>query len=85
MAGPARIRAVLYIAAVLGTRYAYTSKLFYERLLARGQSKMSSLGVANAQAGAFVFLCTQKSTDISTRLLYFKDGNYRAIEASNAM
>lgn len=44
--GPARIRAVLYMAAVVGTRYNPHVKAVYERLLARGKSKMSSLGAA---------------------------------------
>jgi hypothetical protein len=45
-AGPARIRAVLYMAAVVGTRYNPHVKAVYERLLARGKSKISSLGAA---------------------------------------
>jgi hypothetical protein len=45
-AGPARIRAMLYMAAVVGTRYNPHVKAVYERLLARGKSKMSSLGAA---------------------------------------
>ncbi|MEQ1742536.1 MAG: IS110 family transposase [Candidatus Nitrotoga sp.] len=45
-AGPARIRAVIYMAAVVGTRYNPHVKAVYERLLARGKSKMSSLGAA---------------------------------------
>ena len=45
-AGPARIRAVLYMASVVGTRYNPHVKAVYERLLARGKSKMSSLGAA---------------------------------------
>ena len=45
-AGPARIRAVLYMAAVVGTRYNPHVKAVYERLLARGKSKMSFFGAA---------------------------------------
>ena len=45
-AGPARIPAVLYMAAVVGTRTNPHVKVVYERLLARGKSKMSSLGAA---------------------------------------
>jgi len=41
-ADPARIRAVLYMAAVAGIRYNSHVKAVYERLLARGKSKMSS-------------------------------------------
>lgn len=45
-AGPARIRAVLYMAAVVATRYNPHVKAVYERLLARGKPKMSALGAA---------------------------------------
>lgn len=43
---PARIRAVLYMAAVVATRYNPHVKAVYERLLSRGKSKMSALGAA---------------------------------------
>ncbi len=45
-AGPARVRAVLYMAAVVAIRYNPHVKALYERLLARGKSKMSALGAA---------------------------------------
>ena len=45
-AGPARIRAVLYMAAVVATRCNPHVKAVYDRLLARGKSKMSALGAA---------------------------------------
>ena len=45
-AGPSRIRAVLYMAAVVATRCNPHVKAVYERLLARGKSKMSALGAA---------------------------------------
>jgi len=45
-AGPARIRAVLYMAAIVATRYNPHVKAVYERLIARGKSKMSALGAA---------------------------------------
>lgn len=45
-AGPARIRAVLYMAAVVAKRCNPHVKAIYERLLARGKSKMSALGAA---------------------------------------
>lgn len=45
-AGPARIRAVLYMAAVVATRCNPHIKILYDRLLARGKSKMSALGAA---------------------------------------
>lgn len=45
-AGPAHIRAVLYMAAVVATRCNPHVKAVYDRLLARGKSKMSALGAA---------------------------------------
>jgi len=45
-AGPARIRAVLYMAAIVATRYNPHVKAVYDRLIARGKSKMSALGAA---------------------------------------
>jgi transposase len=45
-AGPARIRAVLYMAAVTATRCNPHVKAVYDRLLVRGKSKMSALGAA---------------------------------------
>lgn len=45
-AGPARIRAVLYMAAIVATRCNPHVKALYDRLLARGKSKMSALGAA---------------------------------------
>ena len=43
-AGPARMRAVLYMAAVVAKRSNPHVKAVYDRLLARGKSKMSALG-----------------------------------------
>lgn len=45
-AGPARIRAILYMAAIVAIRCNPHVKALYERLLARGKSKMSALGAA---------------------------------------
>ena len=45
-AGPARIRAVLYMAAIVATKHNPHVKAVYDRLLARGKSKMSALGAA---------------------------------------
>jgi transposase len=45
-AGPARIRAVLYMAAIVGTQHNPHIKALYQRLQARGKSKMSALGAA---------------------------------------
>lgn len=45
-AGPARIRAVLYMAAVVAIRYNSHIKALYERLLERGKAKKAALGAA---------------------------------------
>jgi transposase len=45
-AGPARIRAILYMAAIVGTQYNPHIKALYQRLQGRGKSKMSALGAA---------------------------------------
>lgn len=45
-AGPAHVRAILYMAAVVAIRYNPHIKAVYERLLARGKTKMSALGAA---------------------------------------
>lgn len=45
-AGPARVRSVLYMAAVVAIRYNPHVKTLYERLLAKGKAKKSALGAA---------------------------------------
>jgi transposase len=45
-AGPARVRAVLYMAAIVGTQYNPHIKALYQRLQERGKSKKSALGAA---------------------------------------
>ena len=45
-AGPARIRAVLYMAAIVGTQHNPHIKALYRRLQAKGKTKMSALGAA---------------------------------------
>jgi transposase len=44
--GDAKTRAVLYMAAIVATRYNPDVKALYERLLARGKAKMAALGAA---------------------------------------
>lgn len=66
-AGPARVRAVLYMAAVVATRYNPHVKDLYDRLLARGKSKMSALGAAMRK---LVHLCFGV---LKTRLPYQPD------------
>jgi len=45
-AGAPRIRAALYMAAVVATRYNPHIRTLYERLLARGKAKIAALGAA---------------------------------------
>lgn len=45
-AGPARVRAVLYMAAIVGTQHNPHIKALYQRLQQRGKTKMSALGAA---------------------------------------
>lgn len=45
-AGPSRVRAILYMAAIVAIRYNPHVKVLYERLLARGKAKMAALGAA---------------------------------------
>ncbi len=45
-AGNAKVRAKLYLPAVVATRYNPDIKLQYQRLLSKGKSKMSALGAA---------------------------------------
>jgi transposase len=45
-AGPAHMRAILYMAAVVATRHNPHVKALYERLLAKGKTKMAALGAA---------------------------------------
>lgn len=44
--GPARLRALLYMPAVVAKQHNAHVKALYERLLARGKSKMSAIGAA---------------------------------------
>lgn len=44
--GPARLRAILYMAAIVAARHNPHVKALYERLLAKGKSKMAALGAA---------------------------------------
>lgn len=53
-AGPARIRAILYMAAIVGTQHNPHIKALYLRLQERGKSKMSALG---ASMRKLVHLC----------------------------
>lgn len=45
-AGPARVRGVLYMAAVVATRHNSHVKALYDRLLAKGKAKMAAIAAA---------------------------------------
>jgi transposase len=45
-AGPAKVRATLYMAAVASTQHNPHIKALYQRLLARGKAKMAAIGAA---------------------------------------
>lgn len=62
-AGPARVRAVLYMAAVVAIKYNPHVKALYTRLLARGKSKMSALGACMRKLAHLCYgvLKTQKN------------------------
>lgn len=45
-AGPARVRAMLFMAAIVAKQYNPHVKALYDRLIAKGKSKMSALGAA---------------------------------------
>jgi transposase len=65
--GPARIRGILYMAAIGATRYNPHVKALYERLLRKGKSKMSALGAAMRK---LVHLCFGV---LKTRIPYQRD------------
>jgi hypothetical protein len=63
-AGPSRIRAVLYMAAIVATKYNPHVKALFERLLA-GKSKISALGACMRKTGSPVFRCTENAKKVS--------------------
>ena len=65
-AGPARIRAVLYMAAIVATRHNPHIKALYQRLQERGKTKMSALGAAMRKLVHLCFgvLKTRKSYQV---------------------
>ncbi|WP_445083179.1 transposase [Candidatus Nitrotoga sp. HW29] len=67
-AGPARIRAVSYMAAVVSKRHnSHTSKLFMNACLLEVSPRYPPR-CRNAQADAFVLLCTHNSTAVLARV-----------------
>lgn len=63
-AGPPRIRAVLYMAAIVATKHNPHVKAIYDRLLARGKAKKAALGAAMRK---LVHLCFGV---LNTRICY---------------
>ncbi|MBV6821245.1 transposase, partial [Rahnella sp. PD12R] len=66
-AGPSDIRAKLFLAALTATRFNPHVKALYDRLLAKGKTKMSALGAAMRK---LVHLCygvlkTQQPYDVN--------------------
>jgi len=66
-AGPPRIRAVLYMAAVVATKYNPHVKAVYDRLVAKGKAKMAAIGAAMRK---LVHLCFGV---LKTRMYYQAD------------
>ncbi len=66
-AGPPKIRAVLYMAAIVATKYNPHVKAVYDRLLARGKAKKAALGAAMRK---IVHLCFGV---LNTRICYQAD------------
>jgi len=66
-AGPPRIRAILYMAAIVATKYNPHVKTVYERLVARGKAKKAALGAAMRK---LVHLCFGV---LNTRMCYQAD------------
>lgn len=66
-AGDATIRAKLYMAAITAIRYNPDVKALYERLLAKGKSKMSALGAAMRKLVHICFGVLKTQTPYSPR------------------
>lgn len=67
-AGDATIRAKLYMAAITAVRYNPDVKALYERLLAKGKSKMSALGAAMRKLVHICFGVLKHQTPYSPRV-----------------
>jgi len=68
-AGDANIRAKLYMAAIVAVRYNPDVKALYERLLAKGKSKMSALGAAMRKLVHICFGVLKHQTPYSPRIV----------------
>ena len=65
--GDSNLRAKLYMAAIVAARYNPDVKALYERLLAKGKSKMSALGAAMRKLVHICFGVLKHQTDYSPR------------------
>lgn len=61
--GPARVRAKLYMAALVACRHNPDVRTFYERLLERGKCKMAALGAAMRKLAHICFGVIKNQTD----------------------
>jgi transposase len=66
--GPASVRAKLYMAALVATRYNPDVRAFYERLLARGKCKMAALGAAMRKLAHICFGVIKNQTDFQSQI-----------------
>ena len=65
--GDSNLRAKLYMAAIVAARYNPDVKALYERLLAKGKSKMSALGAAMRKLVHICFGVLKHQTEYSPR------------------
>lgn len=68
-AGPAHLRKLLYMPAVVATRVNPHIKALYERLLGRGKSKMAALGAAMRKLAHLCFGVVKTGLPYDARLL----------------
>jgi len=68
-AGPARIRALLYMSAIVGIRHNRHVKALYERMINKGKSKMAALGAAMRKIAHLCFGVLKNQTPYMENLL----------------
>ena len=67
--GPARVRAKLYMGAVVASRYNPDVQALYERLLARGYCKMAALGAAMRKLAHICFGVIKNQADYEPQIV----------------
>lgn len=67
--GPARVRAKLYMAAITASRYNPDVRALYQRLLARGKSKMAALGAAMRKLAHICFGVIKNQADYKPQIV----------------